>query len=494
MGITRRSWCSFPLCSVLVVMAMTSAKATTCEDRPHILYILADDLGWQDVSWNAPDKYTPNLARLRKQGNILDQHYMQSTSFTSKAALLTGYYPWRKFGFGRNLHEVNRRYTNLSLPLDVKILPEYLKDLCYNTHLVGQWQMGFCNENLTPTKRGFDSFYGPYGGNLDHFLHTGQVGGYDFRDNLDVDLTANGSYSTDLYTNRTLRIIRDHHSSQSTSPLFIMLAYEAPSMPIQAPDAYIAGHCGNFTDEEKRQRCGMMVALDQGVGRVMDTLVELGYDHRLVLVFSSANGAPAQGGGSNWPLRGAKRSVYEGGVRVASFIWSRKLLDYPRVFKGIIHVTDWLPTLLGAALAVNVPGLLPSDLDGVDHWSSIVWLRGGRGSVVLDIDRVEGYGAVRSGPWKLVKDPSGNKCWGWFNIPANETALSFLKCGGYQLFDVVNDPYEQSNVAAANPSVLRQLKLTYSRMEKLATPLPFVTNITASFPENNGGIWGPGWC
>lgn len=498
MGIAHQSRFLFPACFVIVFMAMTSRPTSAqaaCQDRPHIVYILADDLGWRDVSWNSPDAYTPNLARLRNEGVALANHYMQPACSASRAALLTGYYPWKKFGLQRNDLDDYHRWRNLSLPMDVTILPQYLKRLCYNTHLVGKWQMGFCNVDLTPTYRGFDSFYGSYGGNSDHFLHSPTVGGYDFRDNLQVDLSANGSYSTDLYTDRTERIIREHHLSKSASPLFILLAYEAPHEPVQAPDAYIAEHCGNFTDGEKRLRCGMMVALDQGVGRVMDTLTELGYDKNLLVVFSSDNGAPSSGAGSNWPLRGKKRSVYEGGVRVPSFVWSRNLLAKPKVFKGTIHVTDWLPTLLSAALAEDVTGLLPSDVDGVNQWPNLLSNSGGRTNMVLDIDPAEGYGAVRSGKWKLVKDPSGKGCWGWFNIPSGESFLpSKLKCAEYQLFDLVNDPYEQTDVAAANPSKLQQLKLTYESMVQLATPLPFAMNITESFPENTDGIWGPGWC
>lgn len=484
---------------VVVVAAMTlrvtTGQASTCKERPHIVYVLADDMGWRDVSWNSADMYTPNLARLRAEGVALDNHYMQAACSASRAALLTGYYPWRKFGLMRNELDDYHRWRNLSLPLNVRLLPEYLKRLCYTTHLVGKWQMGFCNWDYTPTQRGFDSFYGSYGGNSDHFLHTPVVGGYDFRTNLNLDLTANGSYSTDLYTQRAQAIIRDHHTSQDPRPLFLYLAYEAPHVPIQAPESYLTEHCSGITDAEKRIRCGMMVALDQGVGQVMATLQELGYDDNLLFVFSSDNGAPGSGGGSNWPLRGKKRGVYDGGVKVPSFLWSRNLLTQPRVYRGLMHVTDWLPTLLSAAGVDDVSVLLPSDVDGVNQWPNLLTNTGGRSEMVLDVDTAEGYGAVRSGKWKLVKDLSGKSCWGWFNPPAGASPLpQKVTCAEYQLFDMETDPYEQTNVAGANPTKLNELKQLYNQAVGLAAPLPYVVNVTESFPENNGGFWSPGWC
>ncbi|KAL8581278.1 hypothetical protein ACOMHN_028304 [Nucella lapillus] len=504
---TEKNHGFFPLARLLIVtsVVVTVWLTSPCHgcggNPPHIVVVMVDDMGWQDASWNNPDVHTPYLSHLRNKGVSLDHHYMQPACTASRVAFLTGYYPYR-LGFQRNEYAQFHRYRNHSLSTDITILPEYLRQQGYANHLVGKWQMGFCNWEYTPTRRGFDTFFGSYGGNSGHFNHTPKVGGYDLRDNLNVDWSAKGQYSTHLYTQRAQELVQEHHDTKDTRPLFLFLSYEAPHGPIEAPQHYIDEYCSHITDPDRRTRCGMMAALDEGVKNFTQTLKDLKYDDNLLMVFTSDNGAPGQYGGSNWPLRGKKRSAYEGGVRVPSFIYSKTLLRKTGVgYKGLLHVTDWLPTLLSVA-GVDVDKRLPKDVDGFDQWNRI---RRNQMSVrkymVYDLDIAERYAAVRRKHWKLVEDSTETGCWGWYN-PPNGTVTQLKKrvkdCPQYQLFNLKDDPTEQNNlIGTASKQAERmfnKLKDFLEQSKAQARDLPVVMNTTDSYPENWGGAWSPGWC
>ena len=138
-------------------------------ERPNILFILADDLGWGDVSWNNDlVKSTPFLANMAKDGAVLKQSYSAHRCTPTRASLLTGRYAFR-FGLGA---DAISKENPVGMDLGEKLLPAYLKEVGYETHLVGKWHLGHCNSSFHPHNRGFDSFYGHYGGSMDYFEHT----------------------------------------------------------------------------------------------------------------------------------------------------------------------------------------------------------------------------------------------------------------------------------------------------------------------------------
>ena len=214
--------------------------------RPHVVFVLADDLGWGDVGWNNPlmEDVTHRMTKIAETGVTLSQYYVQSICTPSRAALLTGkifciffriehllgMYPYH---IGRQKRVLKPRHPT-GLTLNQTLLSEKFKSLGYKTHIVGKWHLGFCNRKFTPTYRGFDSFYGFYNGAEDHLTHECK-GGYDFRSNIEVDWAAKGHYSTDLLTEKSINIIKDHSKSASQTPLFLYLPYQAVHSPLQAP-------------------------------------------------------------------------------------------------------------------------------------------------------------------------------------------------------------------------------------------------------------------
>ncbi|XP_077511502.1 arylsulfatase J-like isoform X6 [Amblyomma americanum] len=211
--------------------------AICAKAQPHIIFLLADDLGWDDVSFHGSSQIpTPNLDALAADGIILNSHYVQSSCAPSRAALMTGLYPIRT-GMQGILPGIGGPW---GLPLSVRILPQYLKELGYEAHLVGKWHLGYYMEDFTPTFRGFDSFYGYYNGDEDYYSHDIPYENdtcLDFWFNRDPVRSQNGTYSTTLFTERAQHIIR--HRDQS-KPLFLMVGYQAVHgstgpEPLQAP-------------------------------------------------------------------------------------------------------------------------------------------------------------------------------------------------------------------------------------------------------------------
>ncbi|XP_064474814.1 arylsulfatase B-like isoform X2 [Ornithodoros turicata] len=338
----------------LMLASAAPKKQTKQKQRPHIVVIMADDLGWSDVSFHqTPQIPTPNIDALASDGIILHNHYVQPMCTPSRAAFLTGLYPIRT---GMQ-HYVIRSAEPWGLPLNVKIMPQFFKELGYNTHAIGKWHLGNHMEAYAPTRRGFDTFMGyhlGYGDYYKHVLQLGQEIGSDFFEGVQPILNATGLYSTDLFTERAVSIIDKHDKSK---PMFMYLCHMAPHSgnevdPLQAPQEYI----DKFQYIENKNRstyAAMLNKLDESVGIIMEALHRNDMLNNTILLFLSDNGGKPWGKQSNyafnWPLRGMKEMLWEGGVRSSSFLWSPLLEQTPRISNQMMHVTDWLPTLYGAA-------------------------------------------------------------------------------------------------------------------------------------------------
>ncbi|XP_049779761.1 arylsulfatase B-like [Schistocerca cancellata] len=390
----------------VLMFGMSLVAAAQPLERPHIVFILADDLGWNDVGFHGSDEIpTPNIDALAYHGVILNRHYVQPLCTPSRAALLTGKYPVHN---GMQ-HLVILEPEPWGLPLHETLLPQRLRGLGYATHAVGKWHLGFYRREYTPTYRGFDAHFGFWNGFQDYYDHTVQASfspfrGYDMRRGLEVDYDSAGRYSTDAFSEEAERVIARHDASR---PLFLYLSHLAPhagnpAQPLQPPPAPLPDlrHIG---DPARRAYAAMVWRLDESVGRVVSALERRGLLENSLLVFASDNGAATSGvhanHGSNWPLRGMKGTPWEGGVRGVAAVWSPRLK--PRVSRQLMHITDWMPTLYSAA-GGDVRSL--GRLDGVDMWPSL--LRGGTSSprrhVLINIDDREGYAALRVGNLKYV--------------------------------------------------------------------------------------------
>ncbi|CAL4119561.1 unnamed protein product, partial [Meganyctiphanes norvegica] len=328
--------------SVLLLSLLQGWSCWAQEQKPpHIVFILADDLGWNYVPWHNERVYAPNLMELATTGVLLEQSYVQPLCSPSRSAFMTGMYPYH---LGRQ-HYVIIPQQPSGVPLNYTFLPETLKTLGYDTHIVGKWHMGFCNESYTPLHRGFDTQYGFYTGKTDYYNHTNcaylvdnvthSCYGYDFRDQGEVAPDANGTYSTYLYTERALGIIHDH--SGKDTPMFLYLPHQNAHDPCEVPDEF-ANLYPEVEDLNTRITLGMVSALDSSVGRVIAALRETGMYDNTLIIFSSDNGGPSGPmKDTNIPLRGHKSQLWEGGTRGAGFVHSPLLSNTPRIHAQVVQ-------------------------------------------------------------------------------------------------------------------------------------------------------------
>ncbi|XP_014248842.1 arylsulfatase B-like [Cimex lectularius] len=399
---------------------------------PHVVFIIADDLGWNDVGFHGSDQIpTPNIDALAYNGLILNQHYTPALCTPSRAALLTGKYPIHT---GMQ-HLVILEAEPWGLGLNEHLLPEALAKAGYRSHAIGKWHLGFYRKEYTPTYRGFESHFGYWQGFQDYYNHSVRAtfepyDGYDMRRNLQVDWTAKGRYTTDLLTEEAVNVIENHDTS---SPLFLYLAHLAPHTgnmrdPFQAPDNVVAKF-SHIKDPERRVYAAMVSKLDESVGEVVAALRAKNMLDNSVIVFMSDNGAPTHGihsnRGSNYPLRGIKNSAWEGGVRGVAAMWSPLLKKPQRVANQLMYITDWMPTLYSLA------GLDTKDLgeiDGYDMWKSLSEdLPSPRNEVLYNIDEEElPYAAIRVRDWKYVTgSPTGERNSGWYGESGDNAGIEY---------------------------------------------------------------------
>ena len=452
-----------PLASVLLFTALflpgapsrALAKPAKAAKAPNILYIVSDDQGWKDVGFHGSDIRTPNLDRLAATGARLEQFYAQPMCTPTRAALMTGRYPFR---YGLQTLVIPSGHT-YGLPTDEWLLPQALREAGYETAIVGKWHLGHADPKFWPRQRGFDSQYGPLIGELDYFTHE-QHGVVDwYRDN---EVVREPGYTTTLLGNDAVARITRHDTAK---PLFLYLAFNAPHTPYQAPQEYLDRYAA-IADPSRRAYAAAISAMDDQIGRVLEALGKRGMRDDTIVVFQSDNGGTrnAMFAGEldmskviipcdNGPYRGGKGSLYEGGTRVAALVnWPGHV--EPGVVDGMIHVVDMYPTLAklaGASTAKAKP------LDGLDVWSTI---RSGAPSPRTElVYNIESFRAgLRQGDWKLV----------W------RAPLPSL----VELFDLAHDPAEANNLAAENPERVAALQ---RRVNELAAEMAKSPLLMAEF-------------
>lgn len=395
---------------------------------------------------------TPNVDYLVKDGLELDQYYVQSVCSPTRAAIMTGRYPlhntvvdWLKTG------------QAMALPLNETLIPEVLANAGYKSHMTGKWHLGETTWQHTPTSRGFESFVGFYTGGEDYFTH--KTGGkFDFRRDMspncgsgcsEVAFDDVGKYSAHVFSDEAVRIVTDHDAS---SPLFMYLAYQSVHAPREVPASYQAAYADSISDTIRQKFAGMVSAMDEGIGNVTSALQAKGMLDNSVIVFSTDNGGPVPdtpggdyAGSSNYPLRGGKHSIWEGGTRATGVFWAGAatglLPDKRRgtVVRQLMHAADWLPTFASIAGIASKATDLP--LDGFDQRGPL--LQGSK-AVRTEVfygqhddapETYPGYDtALRDGDgWKLFQG-SGGRPSSW-SQPVNATLdilSSAAQCGAKQ--------------------------------------------------------------
>jgi arylsulfatase A-like enzyme len=417
--------------------------------KPNIVFFLADDLGYADVGFHGSEIKTPNIDKLAAAGVKLESFYVQPVCSPTRAALMTGRYPMRH---GLQVGVV-RPWAQYGLPLEERTLPQALKEAGYETAIVGKWHLGHFKSDYLPTRRGFDHQYGHYNGALDYFTHLRDEG---FDWHRDDKVCRDEGYSTHLLAKEACRIVADHDTKK---PLFLYVPFNAVHAPHQVPDKYKEPY--SKLPEPRRTYAGMLAAMDEAIGQVVEAVERKGLRKDTLFIFSSDNGGPQPGRvTSNGKLRASKGTVYEGGVRVAACAaWDGHIKPGSAVNEPL-HMVDWYPTLLtlaGASLEQKLP------LDGLDAWATITDEKPSPHKEIL-LNAAPSGGAIRMGDWKLIVNGGGED--GEAPAPKKQKGAT----AATELFNLADDVSESKNLAADNPDKVKELRARYDHYAKQAVP------------------------
>ncbi|XP_070532645.1 arylsulfatase J-like isoform X2 [Ptychodera flava] len=493
-SITKLVLCGVFTCTCILWYASFLPKYNTTPrstKKPNIVFILADDLGWSDVGFNNPYVITPNIDRLAREGVILNQTYAAQSCGPSRATLMSGYFPYR-LRYSVQLGA----FFGQGLPLNLTLLPRTMQGLSYSTYMVGKWDLGFCKEEYTPTRRGFDKFYGYYMASGDHYTHS-FLGHLDLHDNMDPDWSQNGTYSSYLYTHKAVEFIEDH---DKTKPMFLYVAYQNVHSPLQVPKNYVDMY-RSVKNVNRRKLLGMVSALDDGVGKIVKALKRNKLWENTVLLFLSDNGGPQNERceSSNWPLLGKKLQLFEGGTRVVGFVHGDMLPESGYRYHGMIHFVDWYPTLVGLAGGE----ITDQEVDGIDVWRALSMNRPSpRKEFVYNVmDRPYFCEAIRVGDYKMMRGSCGDVA---CRAPPPETegklgepqCIEVWRKTGLYLYNLKDDPIERYNLAEKMSGKVRTLTARLEEYKKKYVPSfkRSEARIKEGQPDNFGGVWSPGWC
>ena len=451
-----------------VFLTAAFSLSAAAPPRPNILFLVADDLGYGELGcYGGKDIPTPHLDSLAADGVRFTNGYVTAPfCAASRAALLTGRYQTR-FGFEFNPIGAKNAAPGIGLPVAEKTIADRLRDSGYATALVGKWHLGGTAE-FHPQRRGFDEFFG--------FLHEGHTyvpqpwdgvvswlrrralpdGGkgrwtspdgrivwsthlnnhepdYDadnpiLRASQPVDERAN---LTDAFTREACDFITRHRAQ----PFFLYLAYNAVHSPMQAADAHLKKFA-HIPDIHRRIFAAMLAHLDDSVGEVLARLRAHGLEEKTLIVFLSDNGGPTRElTSSNFPLRGEKGALYEGGIRIPMIVsWKGKIPAAQTLVQPVMafDLTATAQAAAGVALAADSDGanllpLLRAESTAAPH-EALHW-------------RVGRKNALRAGDWKIIRDANG----------------------AWELFDLAHDISETKNLAAQNPARVTDLAARWER-------------------------------
>ena len=419
---------------------------------PNVLLILVDDLGYGDLSISgAKDLQTPNIDALFESGMGFKRFYANSpVGSPTRAALLTGCYPDLVGVPGVIRQESERNWGYLSP--EVSLLPGLLQRVGYHTALVGKWHLGMESPN-TPNERCFQYFHGFLGDMMDDYYLHARRGVNTMR--LNRSPIEPSGHATDLFTQWAIDYLNERSTMEQ--PFFLFLAYNAPHRPIQPPPQALerVKQRGGELSEERAKLVALIEHLDEGIGQVMEALRQNQQDTHTLVVFTSDNGGELRVGANCGPLRGGKREMYEGGIRVPMVaVWPGKIR--PGSSSNRLALTmDLFPTICAVA-GVKVE----SEIDGVSLFRTLVgqmapplerelfWVRreGGR------YHQGQDYYAVRRGRWKLMQ-----------NSPFEP----------YKLFNLRDDPLEEHDLAEQDPGVYTSLSRALRRHIQKSGAVPW---------------------
>ena len=473
--------------SCVLAGALFACGGLAKTQQPHIVFILVDDMGYNDfydssdlgsVAWS-------NVNRLALKGLKLDSYYTQPICTPTRGALMTGRYPVR---LGLQ-HMVIAGFQDYGLPLDEVTLADKLKSVGYGTYAVGKWHLGLYNFNSTPTYRGFDKYFGYWNGAEDYVTH--EVQNY-------LDLHSqngtkhaqvsdeNGTFSTPLFASQMESMINFHKENKNGAPFFGYFPLQNVHAPLESPGGKYDEICSGIPNSDRRIFCAMAAIADEAIGNITSVVESTFGDEDYVIVIAGDNGGMPMSAGNNAPLRGHKAELWEGGIRNNALILSNMLPEAAKgaVYdKGIVHVTDFHATILG--LSRYAASSKDKALDGIDVWDAVTQMKPSpRTEFLANIDPCAGMSefgcegeeyAYVSGDLKLLVGVANDT---WYPVPTNsDTHLNPLvmhdatsgqvtwaakwfrdSATPDRLYNISADPTETTNLASKFPSIVKQLK------------------------------------
>lgn len=432
------------LALVVSMLAASPLAQALGAERPNIVVIVADDLGWNDVGYHGSEILTPNLDRLADTGVKLEHHYVWPTCSPTRTALLTSRNPSRFDVLG----PIGGR-SEQAVPPATLTLADVLKSQGYECAIAGKWHLGLRPE-VGPKQYGFDSTYGYLHGQIAPYTHLYKNGDRTWhRDDQFID---EKGHATDLLAAEATRWIEARHAG----PFFLYMTFSVPHVPLDEVERWTKLYNGKISTPSRKLYAAAVTHMDDAIGRVVAALDRQNLRKNTLILFTSDNGgqknhetgseyAGAYGSfpvlGNNTPLRGWKGDLYEGGVRVPALLnWPGTLK--PRSVDAPLSALDWLPTfatLTGAASDAR------STWEGVDAWPAAT----GKAELAPRTLywKVPRESAVRSGDWKLIVGTRG---------PARA-----------ELYNVATDPLETTDLAAKHPERVAALRATLEQQQKL---------------------------
>ena len=393
------------------------------QPKPNVIFILSDDQGWGDMTAHGnPHLKTPNLDRFLTEGLEFERFFVSPLCAPTRASLLTGRYHLRTgvTSVSNGLEWMDSGETTLA---------ELFKSNGYRTGCFGKWHNGSHFPNR-PTDQGFDEFIGFRGGHLTNYYNTG----------LDSNTTTIKSkgYITDVLTDRALDFIGRHKNQ----PFFCYVPFNAPHSPFQVPDQYFDKYKGMGLDDELSAIYGMIDNMDENIGRLLKKLEDEKIDQNTIVIFMSDNGP--NGKRYNGQMKGIKGHVDEGGVRVpATILWPGKIQPGKKITSPAAHI-DWFPTLTGLCNLQSIPH---KTLDGIDLSEQILMDKADTLDrpifthvAFLDKSLKDFPGTVRTSTHRLV-----------------------IKNTGTELYDMINDPGQFSDLSTTDTALLKTLKSQYDQ-------------------------------
>jgi len=412
--------------------------ATLHAEKPNIIVILADDLGYADIgAHGCQDISTPNIDSLGKQGVRFTDAYANGSFCTpTRAALISCRYQ----------HRYGIEDLGGPLPAQAVTLPQRLKAAGYATLMVGKWHLG-TSEGFTPVDRGFDEFFGFLGGGHHYIIQPDGKGNYNapiFRNRQAVE---ERRYLTDAFGEEAAAFVERQRGA--ANPFFLYLAFNAVHTPLEATEKYQA-RFPEIRDPKRRTYAAMLSAMDDAIGRVLAKLEQIGQSDNTLIVFTNDNGGPttrnAVNGSLNTPLRGSKCETFEGGIRVPMLMQWHGVIEPGTTYEKPVISFDISATALAAAAADS------ARMDGVDLVPFVTGEKSGSPHETLfwRSRTMSNNYAARQGDWKFVHSTEGAAEPGPNQTPARD-----------MLFNLSDDISEQHDLAEKHPEKLAALKKLY---------------------------------